>query len=177
MHQFFICNQDDVKSKLQTLIKTGTSDDGWTHYYIDKHSTEEWHLTYYNSEYHGGGVPVLKRLPQPTIEQLIEIAMTSSDKNNITGASLELSERERRNKEDFRNSLLKRLLQVETSMLSDFEKERLKIIVYESDLYDATNRRSIVGKHLTEIQSDADYYQAISQKAKAILSNIEKHSS
>ena len=174
MHQFFICNQDEVETKLKTLTKTGASTDGWTHYYADKNSNEEWHLTRYDSEYHGGGVPVLKRLPEPIIEELINIAMTSTDTNDIIGASLELSERERYKKEDFRGRLLNRLLQVDTSNLSHFEKERLKIIIYESDLYDATNRRDIVGKHFTEIQNDADYFRTNAQKAKNILVDIGK---
>lgn len=174
MHQFFICNQDEVENKIKTLTKTGTSTDGWTQYYVDNNSNEEWHLTMYDSEYHGGGVPVLKRLPEPIIEELINIAMTSSDTNDIIGASLELSKRERYKKEDFRGRLLNRLLQVDTSNLSDFEKERLKIIIYESDLYDATNRRDIVGKHFREIQNDADYFRTNAQKAKTILTDIGK---
>ena len=173
MHQFFICNQDEVETKLKTLTKTGSSTDSWTHYYVDKNSNEEWHLTRYDSEYHGG-VPVLKRLPEPTIEELINIAMTSTDTNDIIGASLELSERERYKKQDFRERLLNRLSQVDTSDLTDFEKERLKIIIYESDLYDATNRRDIVGKHFTEIQNDANYFKTNAQKAKSILADIEK---
>jgi hypothetical protein len=172
MRQFFICNQEDVHSKLLKLTKTGTSDDGWTEFYLDETLSEEWRLTRFNSEYHGGGIPVLKKIPEPTIEQLIDIAMTSTDKNNIIGASLELSERERHNKEDFRSKLIERLLTIDTSKLTDFEKERLKIIVYESGLYDATNRRNIVGKHFTEIQNDADYYRTISEQAKNILNNI-----
>lgn len=63
-------------------------------------------------------------------------------------------------------------MQVDTSNLADFEKERLKIIIYESDLYDATNRRDILGKHFTEIQSDADYYKTTADKAKGILAKI-----
>jgi len=100
--------------------------------------------------------------------------MTSLDKNDIIGASLELSEREKINKDDFRSKLLDKLLQVDTSNLSDFEKERLKIIIYESALYDATNRRNIVGKHFTEIEKDADYFRTISEKAKTILAIISK---
>ena len=174
MHQFFICNQDEVEAKLKALTKTGTSTDGWTHYYVDNNSREEWHWIRYDSEYHGGGVPVLKRIPEPTLEELIDIAMTSAETNDIIGASLELSEREKYKKEDFRAKLLNRLLQVDTSNLTDFEKERLKIIIYESDLYDATNRRNIVGKHFTEIESDADYYRTAAHKAKSILENIGK---
>jgi hypothetical protein len=174
MNQFFICNQDEIETKLKTLTKKGTSTDGWTDYYVDKNSNEEWHLTRYDSEYHGGGVPVLKRLPEPTTEELINIALTSGNTNEIIGASLELSERERYKKEDFRARLINQLLQVNTSNLSDFEKERLKIIIYESDLYDATNRQDIVGKHFTEIDSDANYYRTTAQKAKSILGNITK---
>ena len=174
MHKFFICNQDEVETKLSTLTKTGTSTGGWTHYYVDKNSNEQWHLTRHDSEYHGCGIPVLKRLPEPSIEELINIVMTSIDTNDIIGASLELSERERYRKEDFRAKLLSQLLQVDTSNLTDFEKERLKIIIYESDLYDATNRRDIVGKHFTEIQNDADYFRTNAQKAKSILADIAK---
>jgi hypothetical protein len=172
MTEFFICNQDDVNSKLQSLTKTGTSLEGWTDYFMDKKTNENWLLTRYNSEYHGGGVPVLKRLPEPTIDELINIAITSSDKNNIIGASLELSERERYRKEDFRKELLNHLLKIDTSNLSDFEKERIKLIVYESALYDATNRRNVVGKHYTEIQNDAEYYRTIAEGAKVVLTKI-----
>jgi len=115
---------------------------------------------------------ILKRLPEPTIEELINIAMASDDKNEIIGASLGLAEREKYNDIDFRHTLLNRLLQIDTSNLTDFERERLKIIIYGSDLYDATNRKGIVGKHFTEIQNDADYYRIISQKAKSLLADI-----
>jgi len=174
MHQFFICNQGEVEVKLKSLAKTGTSIDGWTDYYVDNNSREEWHLTRYDSEFHGVGIPVLKRIPEPALDELIDIAMTSAEINDIIGASLELSEREKYKKEDFRVKLLNRLLQVDTTNLTDFEKERLKIIIYESDLYDATNRRNIVGKHYTEIESDADYYSRAAQIAKSILENIAK---
>ena len=174
MQRFFICNQDEVENKLKALTKTGTSDDGWTHYYQD--NIEKWLLTSFNSEHHGGGLPVLKRLPEPTIDELIDIALTSFDTNDIIGASLELSEREKYNKVDFRDKLLNKLLQIDTSKLADFEKTRLKLIINKSDLCDATNRRDIVGKHLTEIQSDANYFRTISQKALKILEDSDKHS-
>jgi len=60
MRQFFICNQSEIESKLKTLSKKDTSYEGWIEYYLDKNSNEEWLLTRYNSEYHGGGVSILK---------------------------------------------------------------------------------------------------------------------
>ncbi len=174
MHQYFICNQSQVDSKIKDLTKTGTSEDGWIEFYIDKNTNDNWLLTRYNSEYHGGGLPILKKIPEPTIDELIDIAITSGDTNNIIGASLELSEREKNKKEDFRAKLLSRVMQFDTSNLSKFEKERLKIIIYESNLFDATNRRDIVGKHFTEIQTDADYFKTNARIAKDILIDIEK---
>jgi hypothetical protein len=111
MESYFICNQDEIESKLKNLIKTRSSQDGWTHYYLDESTKEEWFLTTYGSEYHGGGMPVLKRLPFPSTDELIDIALNSSNRNDIIGASRELSERERYNKESFREKLLLRLLQ------------------------------------------------------------------
>ena len=177
MIQHYICNQEDIQSKLEVLTKTESLEDGWTTSYLDLETKEKWILTRYNSENHGGGTAILKRLPQPTIEELIEIAITAEDKNNIMGASIELSERERFNKEDFRERLLLKMLNYDIPKLSHFNRERIKIIIQETRLYDLTNQRNIVGKHFTEIQTDAEYYRSISQKAKDILADIEKYSS
>jgi hypothetical protein len=174
MQTFFICNQDQVELKLKSLTKTGASKDGWTFYYRDDDTKEEWLLKSYESEFHAVCIRVLKRLPQPTMEELIDIALTSSDKSDIIGASFELSERERDNEEDFRQKLLTRLQELDTSNLSEFEKERLKLVIYESDLYNAMNRKKIVGKHFSEIQKDADHYRTIAEKAKKILVEIGK---
>jgi len=102
--------------------------------------------------------------------------MTSFDTNDIIGASLEFHYREKNNNAAFREKLITNLQQLNTSNLTDFEKERLRLIIYESDLYDPTNQRDMVGNHFTEIQNDADYYRTISQKAKDILTEIGKYS-
>lgn len=86
----------------------------------------------------------------------------------------ELSEREKYQHEEFRDQLLDQLTRVDTSNLNRFEKDRLRIIIYESNLYDSTNRREMLGKHFTEIQNDANYYRIISEKAKSILGAIGK---
>ena len=174
---YFICNQTDIETKLRSLTNTGTSEDGWTQYYIDKANDEIWHSTQYGSEYHGGGVTVLKKLPPPTIDQLINIALTSIDLSDIVGASRELYEREKYQKENFRDELIKKLESLELHNLSSFDKERFKTIIYESSLFDSTNLRGIVGNHYTEINKDAQYYTDIADKAKLLLDEIEKYSS
>src|SRR5450755_3813586 len=99
MGKFFINNQDEIENKLKTFTKINTTDDGWTHFYKDEKTNEEWQLTRYHSEYQGGGIPVLKRLPEVTLQKLVEIAMTSRNRSDIIGASQELSEREKYQKE------------------------------------------------------------------------------
>ncbi len=126
MTDFFICNPENVNSKLQTLTKAGTSVESYEDYYVDKNTNENWILSRYDSEFHGD-VTVLKKLPEPTIEKLIEIAMNTVDTTNIIGASLELHKREEDQNENFREKLLHLLLQIDTSNLSHFEKERIKI--------------------------------------------------
>lgn len=147
------------------------SEDGYTINYTDNYTKENWLLVKYESEYAGRVVQVLKKIELP-LNDLINIATTSSDLDDIIGAAIELLERERHNKEDFRSLLLDRLSQFNLLDLSDFEKERLKIIIYESNLYDATNRRSIVGKYQYEIENDASYYTLIAKKAKKILATL-----
>ena len=130
-------------------------------------------LTRYNSEYHGGGVAVLKRLPGPSSDELINIALTSVDVYVITAASLELLERVKHMDEDFRTALLQRLLEIDCTNLPAFERQRLKIIIFESRLNDPTNRRDIVGKQLAAIQHDADYFRSIAEAAQKILACID----
>jgi immunity protein 27 of polymorphic toxin system len=177
MHPFFICNKDQIDAKLKKLVKVGTAADGWTHYYRDDYTKEQWIFTTYKSEFHGGGIPVLKRIPKLTIDELIEVALSSTDRNDIIGASLELSERERNDKEDFRQKLLQRILGIDLSNLTEFDKERIALIIYKSDLHDATNRKEIVGKTIAEIQDDATYYRSAAENAKKILKNIDKYGS
>jgi hypothetical protein len=176
MHPFFICNQEQVDLKLRTLTKTGVSKEDWGHYYRDEDTKEEWLLTVWELE-SGGYVSVLKRLPELSIGELIDIALTSADQNDIIGASLELWGREKDNNDEFRQQLMDRLLQIDTSSLDEFEKERLRLIIYESNLYEGTNKRNIVGKHILEIKKDADFYWTIAENARKILDIIGRSGS
>ncbi len=174
MSKFYICNQKLIDEKIKDFVYLKTSDDGWSHFYKDINTNEEWVLTRYETEYHGGGCPILKKLPPPSVEELIEIALTSDEINDITGASIELNEREKYNNDSFRDILINKLLLIDTNCISAFDIERLKTIIYESELYDANNRREIVGKHYTEINKDAEFYKTISVKAKAVLIAIKQ---
>lgn len=50
---------NELIEKQKHLTKVGTSEDGWSTYYIDE-ILAKWILEYPNSEYHGGGLPQLR---------------------------------------------------------------------------------------------------------------------
>jgi hypothetical protein len=173
MSQYFICRESEVEFKIKHLIRIGESEDGYILKYKDEKTGEHWSLAWFESELLEKDIPVLQRLPEATTEELIKIAMSAQDIEEIVGASLLLSAREGNRKEDFRADLLQQLLQVDLSKASAFEQARLRMIIYESDLLDTTNRREIIGKHFTQINRDADYYRGIAKKAIEILHEIK----
>lgn len=161
-----------MESKIKDLILIGESDGGYTLNYRDTKTEELWSLAGYESEFLGKDIPVLQKMPEPSTADLITIAMNAANNEEIIGAALLLSARERSRKEEFRADLLQQLLQVDLSKASTFEQARLRMIIYESDLLDTTNRREIIGKHFTQINQDADYYREIAEKAKRVLDEI-----
>ncbi len=172
MSQYFICRESEVESKIKNLKLIGESDDGYVLKYRDTTTEELWSLAWYESEFLEKNIPVLQKLPEPSTADLIKIAMNATNSEEIISAALLLSARERSRKEEFRADLLQKLLQVDLSNASAFEQARVRMIIYESDLLDTTNRREIIGKHFTQINQDADYYREIAEKAKRVLDEI-----
>jgi hypothetical protein len=169
MQQVFICDPMAIELKINTLVETSVSDDGWNRYFRNSSNDETWFLTFYESEYHGGGKRVLKKLPILTTSELIEIAICSTNEDEVCCASLELLEQEKINSKDFRIELLKKLESFKNKDLSDFDKHRIKLIIIESQLADSTNRREITNKSYDEVLADANYFRDIANEAKKIL--------
>lgn len=172
MNNNFYTNPKVIDSKIKTLKEIGKSNDGWTVNYIDD-LNKNWELNYYETEYRNAGIQVLKKVEEIFIENLILIALESQNTEDIIGASIELYFQEKVYKKDFRQKLSEKLNQINLKNISEFEKERLKIIIYETSLYDATNRREILGKKKEEIENDAKYYRQNSEIAKKILEKIK----
>jgi hypothetical protein len=170
MSKFYITEKSEIISKLATLSQVSISEDGWIHYYCDEKNDEEWKLTSYRT---GTGAEhlILKKLPEPTIEEAINIALNSRNSNDIAGAIFDLLTREKNQQVDFRLLLLQKL----KSYLKEdpaFDSERVKLIIQQCELTEARNRRTIIGKHFTEVEKDAAYFYTIAQEAKSILKSF-----
>jgi hypothetical protein len=168
MVQSLICDKEQINSKLKELQEAGTSEDGTDSFYIDPTNREPWILTSYESDRLDCDIHVLMKA-ELSSKDLIEIAVSSIDAKVIVVAAMTLKYKEEHEKSEFRHELINRLETVTMNNLSKEEKQRLELIIYESNLYDATKQRSIMGKHYTEIEKDAFFYQGPANKAKKIL--------
>lgn len=173
MANYYITNRILIDEKLATLNLISKSDEEWSACYVDPNTGENWELKQYHSEFQGGGFPVLKRLPLLSVNELIEVCLTSHNINDISGAAIDLYCRENENGEEFRAELIEKIRLIDASRLDRFEVERIKIIIRETSLSDSTNKKSILGKHWTEVKQDADFYRSIADKACKVLEALK----
>lgn len=171
MSKFHIINKEQIKRKIEKMKNLGWTNDGWTEHFIDDEN-QNWELTNYESEYHGGGISVLRKKFNLSVDYLIDLIFESNDLEEISAIALELYDKEQHQKIDFREKLLNQILKQNLENLNSFEKEKIKLIIFESSLYDATNRKEILGKTHNQIMEDAKYYREISEKSKEILKKL-----
>ncbi len=173
MPQFYIAEQSEVKSRLQSLSANGEPVNQWTQHYKDVITAEEWVLCTPNPDAGLQAILLLKRLPLLSIEQVIQLALFSSDRNNIAGAIFDLLHRENTEGADFRMPLIESLRQFIQQPMRNSDKERVKLIIQQCKLLDGRNLREIVGKHVDEIEKDAAYFKQVAEEASAILCEIQ----
>ena len=110
--------------------------------------------------------------PKPTTDEMIEIAFTSIDYDEVEGATHRLFIDEEDEKIDFRLAVIEKLKKIDISQLDTEAKKRVKAIILNGHLPDKTNKREIVGKHFSEIQKDVDFYSEVAEYANQILKQL-----
>jgi hypothetical protein len=174
---YFIVNSKEIDEKKQSLSLISSGSDGWQRKFEDMTTNEKWIEYRIESEYHGGGYPILVKQPEPDTNELIQIALESENLDEITAASIFLYTNEESYNFDFREQLIdavEKFFESKKRELSDFDRNKLNIIIYESKLFDSTNRRNILGKYFAEIEEDYLYFKGISERAKRILNEIKR---
>lgn len=163
----FVCKPAEIKTMLEQLTRLPGTSDTYTH----PETGDHWMLTNHLSGMLGN-ISVLKELPPPSVNELINALFTATSLYAVCGAACELRARERAGEADFRAQLMHKLEFMNTVDISDPEKARIKIIISDTQLYNPANQRDIVGKHHNQIMNDAAMYRAIADKARMILANI-----
>ena len=174
----FIVDKEDLESKRSELKEVSFDNETFTTNYIDEKDNSEWKEYQVNSEYFEEGIPILVKLPEPDQKELIEMALSGESHEEIAAASIFLFCNERDKEQEFRVDLLEALEKhalnlKEVGENSVNNKNKLKIIIYESCLYDGFNIKPIVGKHYTEVEKDFQFYKGIAERSKVILETFD----
>lgn len=151
----------------KSLTQVGTLDGGWATKYVDNSTGHQW-LKYVVDE-RGFFVNLIFISPQPTTDQLIEIAFCTHYIDEVSAAATRLNIEEQSDKREYRQKLIDRLNLIDISKFDTAENERIKTIIQAAQLTDRVNKREIVGKHFSEIQVDANFFNTIADNAEKIL--------
>ncbi|MEE9362130.1 MAG: hypothetical protein V3U92_05980 [Cellulophaga sp.] len=177
----FITNRKSIEKLTSEM--TQIESDGWETKYIEKRDKSEWIKIQLDSEYHGGGNPILFKLPKPTQSELIKILTQSTDLNQISAISCLLKEfefDESDNHHEYREELiieLERIVNEKDFKWNGFEKKRLMTIINDSDLNFTNNQRESLGKKYSDVESDYQYYKNIAERAEKIITIMNNNNS
>jgi hypothetical protein len=167
-------NEKLILAFLKELNEVEIMDDGWAIKYIDPKAGQHWLKSQINSEYNGGGDFILINLPEPLTEELIEIALSSKNEDEVVAASLRLRDNEEFKGNEFRKALIDKLNCIELDNLHSEEKQRLINIIKYSELDNEINRQEILNKGYKEILKDANFYKSVAEQAATILRRLDK---
>lgn len=168
-------NPELIEKLTADFIKTEVDSNTWGTLYLCPKTKEKWQKIYVETEYHGGGHPVLFTLPDPRKMDLIQIVLNSEDLDEITTASALLVVNEKELKDQFREELITEIenkINQKNFQWNKLNSKKIKSIISETQLFDKTNRRPILGKKNIEIEKDFEFYKDISERAKKIITTV-----
>jgi hypothetical protein len=168
----FTSNTKLIERLIKTFIKTDPNADTWGTIYLCPKTNEKWQKINVETEYHGGGYPILFKLPDPRKLDLINILINSDNIDEIATSSALLVINEKELKDEFREELITELenrINQNDFNWNKFNSQKMKTIIYETQLFDKTNRKPILGKKNSEIEKDHKFYLNISERAKKII--------
>ncbi len=161
---------DDFKKNLTEIEKL---DGGWTRIYLDKNSREKW-MEYVIDPERGYFWNLMLISPRPNTDELIDIALISNFDDEIHASSVRLFLEEQQNGLEYRQKLIDKISDLDLKNLNSKDKRRIETIIKSAQLNSEFNYRNILGKHVTEINTDWKFFKGISDKSKWILDEIKK---
>ena len=137
--------------------------------YIDSITNIRWLLSNYWSEMLEVELKILVKLPLCTIEYYIKNLSLDKTVPELIVIALLISDRNFDNLKSNRLLLIEKLESLMSEANDSTSMEKIKNIIYETSLYDPTNKDTIINKHFSQINSDAQFYRNISIRAQNIL--------
>ncbi|WP_299702768.1 hypothetical protein [uncultured Pontibacter sp.] len=147
---------------------------GWAAVYKDAATKSFWMKCYTTAgEQLGGGYELLIRLPLPTTERLIAVAIETPHEDEAVAAIMRLLDEEAVEAKDFRHLLLEVLEQMHLESISSEQKQHLRKIITLTSLTDPTNKRPVKGKTVDQLKADAAYFEGVSKQALDLLDSLK----
>jgi hypothetical protein len=156
--RYFISDPQLIKEVVSRLSETNSDSNLWTKTYLDPETGDQWIQYYVDGELHGGGYPVLAKIPLPDTIGIINIAILTENDDELFGACRTLTENEKINGTDFRINLIDRLEKLDN-------KKKINQIIKLTNLDSELNRRVIVDKSADQNYNDANYFKNIASRA------------
>jgi len=151
------------KAILKRLTPLGpTSPSNWQIPYVD-HSTGDRWIDEAITGTHGPGIRCLTKLPEPKPDQILEIALNSDFEDEAIVASFKLSNTPKIFPRLLDNA--ERLIKHEDKLLA----RRAGLVIQWAATLETTNYNPIVGKSISEINSDWEAVLTISKRAKTLV--------
>ena len=122
---------------LKGLTLITESNYGWNAEYLDSTTGNCW-LKYMVDRDNGRYYNLMFNSPRPTTNEIIDIAFSSDDYDEIQGASHRLLYDEEVESKEFRNALYEKLFTMDITTLSNDEKERIRAIILNTRLTDTS---------------------------------------
>lgn len=160
----FYSNKDFINNYLQACHLVEQSDD--SSIYEDA-SGQFWRHLIYWSDMLEKDIEVLEAYPLLSSLDLIKLLLNSDSRETISALSISMAQRKFDN--DINNRLLLIELLEKELINAPSKLDNIKLCIYESELFDATNRAETMGKEASQVQKDATAYHSIAERAKAIL--------
>ena len=169
--KFFGTNElaDNFKKNLTEIEK---HDGGWTRIYLDEKTGDKW-MQYTIDPDRGYFWNLMIISPKPNTDELIKIALESEYEDEIHASSVRLFLEEQQNGLKYRQKLIDKISELDLTKLPLKEKKRIEIIIQSAQLNTEFNYRETIGKHISEINEDWEFFKGISAKANRILDKIK----
>ena len=168
--KFFGTNKlaDDFKKILTEIEKL---DGGWTKIYLDEKTGDKW-IEYVIDPERGYFWNLMNISPKPNTDELIKIAFESEFEDEIHASSVRLFLNEQENGLEYRQKLIDKISEFDLNNLNSKDKKRIETIIQSAQLNSEFNYRQTLGKHVSEINKDWNFFKQIAEKSKWILEKI-----
>jgi protease PrsW len=132
--QRFVQDQDIIGIMLNRMYKKTDLPECWASVYADNQSGDEWLIFKVGQNFTDDISHRLVRLPGPTPRDVINLVFSTDYNDEIIAAAEYLRARELYHKECFKEQLLIHLEEFDRESLSHFHKERLVLLILETEL-------------------------------------------